>query len=107
MTSQRENPPREMVRTLRRTCLPSFTPSPSPSARLKSSPGRREDQTQGRGPPPHRAPGSETSVQLRRVPQPQDRIPAVRGAVLLRLRRRERQRAGVPRGDTFFRGGAG
>lgn len=79
------------------------------------------------GPPPDRPARPKIPVQLRRVPlcaqqlrldlspRPtarapesvldQDRLPAVRGPVLLRLRRRQRQRARVPRGHSLLRRG--
>jgi hypothetical protein len=82
--------------------------------------GRREGAPARRGPPPRRAAGPEVPVQLRRgapsrasrgrgevdegaAAELQGRVPAVCGPVLLRVRRRERQRARVPRGHPPLR----
>ncbi|KAL0944355.1 uncharacterized protein CTRU02_202242 [Colletotrichum truncatum] len=48
---------------------------------------RREDQAEGRGPPPCRTSRPEVSIQLCRVPQQQDRLPPIRGSLFLCLRR--------------------
>ncbi|KZL69259.1 hypothetical protein CI238_09101, partial [Colletotrichum incanum] len=66
---------------------------------------RREDQAQRRGPSPRRTARPEVPVQLRRVPQQQDRLPPLRRPLLLRLRRYKRQRAGIPRGHPLLRRG--
>lgn len=70
LPTQRQDPPSKMVRRVQR---------------------RREDQAERRNPPPRRPTRSKTPIQLRRVPgQQQDRLPSVRRALLLRVRRRQR-----------------
>lgn len=51
--------------------------------------GRRENKTQRRSPPPHRAPRPKTPIQLRRVPRLKDRVSALRRVILLCVRRRQ------------------
>lgn len=63
--------------------------------------------TSHKGPPPSSPPRPKIPIQLRRVPQPQDRLPAVRRPLLLRLRGRKRQRAGVSGSDPFLCRGVG
>ena len=60
------------------------------------------------GPPTRRAARPEIPVKLRRVQtQHQGGVSEICRAVLLRVRRRKRQRARVSRGHTFLRRGAG
>lgn len=64
--------------------------------------------TNVKGPPPRRASGPEAPIQLCRIPRlVKGHLQTVRRPVLLRLRRRKRQRTRVPRGDSLFRRGPG
>ena len=58
------------------------------------------------GPPPRRAAGPEVPVELRRVPDAQDRVPAVRGAFLLRVRGPGERGGGREMGPVLEAGGA-
>ena len=68
-----------------------------------STTGRRKSKTQGRSPPPHRAPRPKTSIQFRGIQGFEDRLQTLRRPLLLCLRRRKRQRVSVPRSHTLLR----
>lgn len=119
---QRQNSSRKMVRTLQRKppSLPTHPPLTPPQdeekIKLKGEvppppspppPNPTLSHQNPPGPPPHRPPRPKAPIKLRRIPLPKNSLPPLRRPLLLRLRRRQRQRVGVSGGYPFFRGGAG